>query len=114
VPYAQLASGQTAEPSATIRERVMAARVRQKGRFAGTPTRVNARMTGRQVRRWCPADADGVALLSRAVTCLGLSARGHDRILKVARTIADLAGSRAITAEHIAEAIQYRGLDRTQ
>jgi len=112
VPYAQLASNQTGETSGAIRERVIAARARQRKRFAGTPTRVNARMTGRQVRRWCPADADGAALLGRAVTRLGLSARGHDRILKVARTIADLAGFGAISAEHIAEAIQYRGLDR--
>jgi magnesium chelatase family protein len=112
VPYTQLASNQTGETSGTIRERVIAARARQRKRFAGTPTRVNAHMTGRQVRRWCPADIDGAALLSRAVTRLGLSARGHDRILKVARTIADLAGSGPVAAEHIAEAIQYRGLDR--
>jgi len=113
VPYAQLASSHAGETSGTIRERVIGARAQQRTRFAGTPTRVNARMTGRQVRRWCAADADGAGLLGRAVTRLGLSARGHDRVLKVARTIADLTGSGAITAEHIAEAIQYRSLDRS-
>ena len=113
VSYAQLASRGEGEPSAAVRERVIAARARQRERFAGADTRVNARMSGRQVRRWCPVPADGARLLALAVTRLGLSARGHDRILKVARTIADLAGAEPITAEHISEAIQYRGLDRS-
>ena len=69
-------------------------------------------MSGRQARRWCALPEAGAKLLGLAVTRLGLSARGHDRILKVARTIADLAGASDIAAEHIAEAVQYRGLDR--
>jgi magnesium chelatase family protein len=75
--------------------------------------RINARMSGRQARRWCAVPAEGARLLSLAVTRLGLSARGHDRILKVARTIADLAGAESIAVEHVSEAIQYRGLDRS-
>ena len=113
VPYAQLASGTAGEPSAVIRERVVAARARQSERLAGTDVRVNARMSGRQARRWCVVPPDATKLLALAVTRLGLSARGHDRILKVARTIADLAGGADIGAEHVSEAIQYRGLDRS-
>ena len=112
VPYAQLAAPGSGEPSAAIRARVIAARERQAARFAGTLVRANAWMSGRQVRRWCPLPADGARLLGLAVTRLGLSARGHDRVLKVARTIADLAGCETIAAEHVSEAIQYRGLDR--
>jgi magnesium chelatase family protein len=112
VPYAQLAAPGSGEPSAAIRARVIAARECQAARFAGTLIRANAWMSGRQVRRWCPLPADGARLLGLAVTRLGLSARGHDRVLKVARTIADLAGCETIAAEHVSEAIQYRGLDR--
>jgi magnesium chelatase family protein len=64
------------------------------------------------VRRFCSVSGDAERLLAAAMTRLGLSARGHDRVLKVARSIADLAGADALTAEHCAEAIQYRGLDR--
>jgi len=69
-------------------------------------------MSGRQARRWCELPDAGAHLLALAITRLGFSARGHDRILKVARTIADLAGADTISSEHIAEAVQYRGLDR--
>ncbi len=113
VPYAQLASTAAGESSPAIRERVVAARARQSERFAGTDVRINARMSGRQARRWCTIPAEGAKLLGLAVTRLGLSARGHDRILKVARTIADLAGAEHIAAGHVSEAIQYRGLDRS-
>jgi magnesium chelatase family protein len=112
VPYAQLASTAAGESSAAIRERVATARARQSERFAGTDVRINARMSGRQVRRWCAVPPGGAQLLALAVSRLGLSARGHDRILKVARTIADLAAAEHIASEHISEAIQYRGLDR--
>jgi magnesium chelatase family protein len=112
VSYAELASSGGGEDSAAIRERVLAARARQRARFADPGTLLNARMNGRQVRRWCAIPADAAELLRRAVVHLGLSARGHDRVLKVARTIADLAGHDRIAAEHVAEAIQYRGLDR--
>jgi magnesium chelatase family protein len=70
-------------------------------------------MSGRQVRRWCALPEPAADLLALAVVRLGLSARAHDRILKVARTIADLAGSANLASEHVAEAIQYRSLDRT-
>ncbi len=113
VAYAQLSSTATEESSSAIRERVMIARARQAQRFAGSDVRTNARMSGRQARRWCAVPAEGATLLGLAVTKLGLSARGHDRILKVARTIADLAGAESIAAEHVSEAIQYRGLDRS-
>jgi len=113
VPYAQLASSTAGESSTVIRERVVAARARQRERLAGTDVRVNARMSGRQARRWCVVPPDAAKLLALAVARLGLSARGHDRILKVARTIADLAGGGDIGAEHVSEAIQYRGLDRS-
>jgi magnesium chelatase family protein len=69
-------------------------------------------MTARQVARYCPLSADGRALMGRAVDRLGLSARAHDRLLKVARSIADLAGDDEIRPEHLAEAVQYRLLDR--
>ena len=89
---------------------MLTARARQAVRFAGTATHVNARMSGRQTRRHCPLPTDASRLLGLAVTQLGFSARAHDRLLRVARTIADLVGSDAITAEHVSEAIQYRGL----
>jgi len=112
LPYAQLADVPAGEPSAVIRTRVLAARARQAARFAGTATHVNARMSGRQTRRHCQLPPEGARLLGLALTRLGLSVRAHDRLLRVARTIADLAGAEAITAEHVSEAIQYRGLDR--
>jgi magnesium chelatase family protein len=101
-----------AERSENIRARVSAARERQRARFAGTRLRANAELTARQLRRFCPLPPDAQRLLGAAIERLGLSARGHDRVIKVARTIADLAGTEALTAEHCAEAIQYRGLDR--
>jgi magnesium chelatase family protein len=114
LPHAELIATPTGESSAVIRDRVLAARARQAARFAGTTTYANARMSGRQTRRFCPLPADAGRLLGLAVTRLGLSARAHDRLLRVARTIADLAGAEAITAEHISEAIQYRTLDRAR
>lgn len=111
VAYAELAAG-GGESSAAVRERVGSARRRQAERLAGSGARVNSRMNGRQVRRFCCVPPEATRLLAQAVSRLGLSARGHDRVLKVARTIADLAGCERIAAEHVSEAVQYRGLDR--
>jgi magnesium chelatase family protein len=102
-------SGETTD---AIRARVCAARQRQRERFRSTAVRVNAAMSPRQVRRFCAVPAEAERLLATAMTRLGLSARGHERVLKVARTIADLAGAETLAVEHCAEAIQYRGLDR--
>jgi len=112
VHYADLASTTAAEPSATIRTRVNAARARQRARFTGTAMPHNAAMGVRQIRQFCALDSAGERLLEQAMRHYGLSARAHDRIRKVARTIADLAGAETITAEHLSEAIQYRTLDR--
>jgi magnesium chelatase family protein len=80
--------------------------------MAPSPARLNAELSPRQLRRVGAVAVEGHRLLTAAMTRLGLSARGHDRALKVARTIADLAGSSTVDAEHCAEALQYRGLDR--
>ncbi len=107
--------GRTAEapePSAAIRERVKTARSIQLERLAGDGVYSNSAMSSAQIRRFCPLDAASEALLERAMQRQGLSARAHDRILKVSRTIADLAGSSDIRPEHISEAINYRSLDR--
>lgn len=101
------------EPSAAIRERVVAARERQLARFRADRIFANAQMSTRQVALHCELSTDAGRLLERAMERMGLSARAHDRILKVARTIADLVGSEAVETAHISEAIQYRTLDRT-
>jgi magnesium chelatase family protein len=100
------------ETSAVIRARVETARLRQRARFAGTRSTANARMTHAQIRLHCAIDPALGRLLQQAMEELHLSARAYDRILKVARTIADLAGTDAIAAPHLLEAIQYRSLDR--
>lgn len=110
----ELRSTRAAEASASIRARADAARTRQQERFAGTKVTANARMTHAQIRRHCPIDATLGDLLQQAMEQLSLSARAYDRILKVARTIADLAAAEKIAAPHLLEAIQYRSLDRTQ
>jgi magnesium chelatase family protein len=102
-----------AEPSGDIRERVMRARARQAARFEGVANiYCNAQMKTRQLREHCQLDADSQALLRQAIQKLGLSGRSYDRILKVARTIGDLEGAESLQASHVAEAIQYRTLDR--
>ena len=110
-------SGKTApgEPSLEIRKRVNASRAftDKRLREGGDKTGVlNANMTPSMMRKYCSLDAEGALLMKEAFDSLGLSARGHDRVLKVARTIADLDGAEKITADHIAEAIMYRTLDR--
>ena len=112
VHYADLASTTAAEPSAAIRTRVNAARACQRARFTGMAVPHNAAMGVREIRRFCALDSTGERLLEQAMRHYGLSARAHDRIHKVARTIADLAGAETITAAHLSEAIQYRTLDR--
>jgi magnesium chelatase family protein len=114
VKYKELASKENGERSAEIRERVTRARHIQAERFDGRKgLYANADMQSRDIREYCQIDGTGEELLRTAITRLGLSARAYDRILKVARTIADLAGSQAIRPEHLGEAIQYRSLDRT-
>lgn len=113
VEFHALASPQHAETSAIIRRRVVAARERQARRFEGRSSiHCNAQMSPRQVRDRCRIDDTSRALLETAMDRLGLSARAYDRILRVSRTIADMAGSEAIGAGHVAEAIQFRSLDR--
>jgi magnesium chelatase family protein len=113
VKFREMSVARPGEPSAAIRERVVAARRRQHARFPGRPhVTCNARMGTRELREFCALDEPVMELLKLAMDQYSLSARAHDRILKVARTIADLAASERITAEHIGEAIQYRTLDR--
>ena len=109
---AELRSEKSGESSALIRERVNTARSRQHARFTGTKITSNARMTHAQIRKHCALDPSLGDLLQQAMEQLSLSARAYDRILKVARTIADLAGAASIKSPHLLEAIQYRSLDR--
>jgi magnesium chelatase family protein len=113
VQYRELRSAAASEGSAEIRARVLAARERQHRRFAADRIYTNAQMHTRQIRTYCELSPEAERLLERAMQQQGLSARAHDRILKVARTIADLDAQPDITVGHIAEAIQYRTLDRS-
>jgi len=114
VAYDELASGSVGEPSDAIRERVERARAVQLARFQGQPDRFcNAHMQIRDHRKYCAVDGKAEELLEMAVTRLGLSARAYHRILKVARTIADLEGADPIDQRHIGEAVQYRALDHS-
>jgi magnesium chelatase family protein len=105
--------GTEGEDSASIRARVIKAREIQGERFGGDGIFSNSQMTSRHIRRHCRLDAEGERLLETAMTRLGLSARAYDRILKVSRTLADLAGVADIRPPHVAEAVGYRSLDRT-
>ena len=109
--YEELKSRNPSESSAEIKKRVNAARGAQQKRFAGTEIHKNADMDTKALNRFCALDADCEALMHRAFDSMGLTARSYDRILRVARTIADLDGSERIGAAHIAEAIQYRSFD---
>jgi len=114
VPYDQLRDSQPGESSAVMRERVMRARRIQEQRFADSALiHCNAQMTPKMLRQFCPLDAECDKLLQYAMEKMGLSARAYDRIVKVARTIADLEGSEHIQKTHILEAISYRSLDRS-
>ena len=113
VKFRDIASARPGESSAQIRERVVAARERQQRRLADRPrVTCNARMGTRELKQFCALDEATGELLKVAMAEYNLSARAYDRILKVARTIADLAGLESITADHVSEAIQYRTLDR--
>jgi len=113
VKYRELRGEESAESSADIRARVERARGVQLERFRKDGIYANAQMSTRLIRRHCAIDEASEKLLEMAITRMGLSARAHDRILKVGRTIADLEGVPAIKSTHIAEAVQYRSLDRT-
>ena len=114
VNFNDISSKQAGESSVDIRKRVVAARALQTARFAGTPeVHCNAQMTPRMIHEYAEPDAEGLALLKNAIERMNMSARAYDRILKVARTIADLEASPNVRAEHIMEAIGYRNLDRS-
>jgi magnesium chelatase family protein len=113
LPYRDLAGSEPAEPTAAIRVRVEAARERQRARFEGlTGVYANAHMSVREIRRHCPLGPGVELLLRTAIGQLGLSARAYHRVIRIARTIADLAGAPDIAEVHVAEAIRYRTLDR--
>ncbi len=113
VPFDKLSEMAPAEPSAVIRERVIAARGIQAARFSNDEgIYCNAQMSSKMLRKYCAVDEPGQQLLKAAMARMNLSARAYDRILKVARTIADLAGSERVQTEHLAEAINYRNLDK--
>jgi magnesium chelatase family protein len=112
VSFDEMTARRKSESSAVIRERVVKARVIQTERFRGQPIYCNAMMPSNKVKEICAVSDAGNSLLKTAMERIGLSARAYDRILKVSRTIADLAGNAEIDVEHLAEAIQYRSLDR--
>lgn len=110
--YQELTSSIPAESSAQIKERINKARSIQKERFNGENIMYNARMSHKQIKRFCSLGREENELLKTAMAELNFSARAYDKILKVSRTIADLTASENIKTEHLAEAIQYRSLDR--
>jgi magnesium chelatase family protein len=113
VPWRQLRSEHAGLSSEQMRQQVLAAREVQRRRFAdGHATTTNATMSTRELRKHCKLDPAGESLLKQAMTELGLSARAHDKVLRIARTIADIEGEENIHPHHLAEAIQYRRLDR--
>ena len=106
--FDELRSTTVPESSAVVKQRVETARAIQRERFKGTSCRCNANMQTPELRRFCELDETGALLMQQAFESLGLTARSYDRIRRVARTIADLAGSESILPEHLSEAIQYR------
>lgn len=112
VPFEELSSKGEGTSSAFMRKQTQKARERQHQRFGGDGQMLNGRMSSRQIRKHCLLDAEGQALLKAAMEELGLSARAHDRILRVARTIADLEEAQQLRLPHLSEAIGYRSLDR--
>ena len=112
VPYKELATSRGAESSEVIRARVIGARSLQLRRFYDDHIYTNAQMGPRHIRKHCVLTPECEKIMENAVTKLGFSARGYDRILKVARTIADLEGGENLEPKHLSEAVQYRTLDR--
>lgn len=112
VPFREMTDERQGTSSSTMRDLVVTARDIQRQRFDKERTQVNGRMTPRQIRKHCKLDSAAESLLKAAMEQMGLSARAHDKILRVSRTIADLAGAPSITSEHLSEAINYRTLDR--
>jgi magnesium chelatase family protein len=112
IKFNEISSDVPGEPSGAIRDRVTFARSVQLERFKADSIYANAHMKPRHIRKYCKIDADSQRLMEAAMNRLGLSARAYNRVLKVARTIADIEGSGPIATEHISEAIQYRSLDR--
>ncbi len=113
VTFGKLRSKEDAVGSTETRDKVLSAREIQRKRFGEKKTTTNATMTHRQVSKFCILDEAGEMMLKNAMVEFGLSARAHDKICKVARTIADLAGEENVSAEHISEAVNYRKLDRS-
>ncbi|EHJ47894.1 Mg chelatase, subunit ChlI [Solidesulfovibrio carbinoliphilus subsp. oakridgensis] len=112
VPYKELRAEASAVTSAVMRERVLAARAVQAARYGGLPFSVNSKLSGRSLSQFCAVTGEGHAFLDGAVRRLGLSARAHTRILRIARTIADLDATPDVRVEHLAEAVNLRNLDR--
>ena len=112
VPFQALTEGVAGTSSADMRAQVIAARKLQAERFANLAVRSNAQMKSQQIRRLCPLDETCANLLKSSVNELGLSARAHDKVLRVSRTIADLDGTAEIQQSHLHEAVNYRMLDR--
>ena len=113
VPFRELSNAREGTDSQAMRERVLSARDRQAHRFRSDRDQLNGKMSPRQLRRYCKLDTEAETLLKTAMESMGLSARAHDKILRVSRTIADLDESEHITAIHLSEAINYRTLDRS-
>lgn len=113
VPFRELTNAKEGTDSATMRDQVLAARDRQAHRFQDDRDQLNGKMAPRQIRTFCKLDSEAENLLKTAMETMGLSARAHDKILRVSRTIADLDESEKITAVHLSEAINYRTLDRS-
>ncbi|CAN5220886.1 hypothetical protein BH10PLA2_BH10PLA2_16400 [soil metagenome] len=112
VPFQELASKSEGTSSSTMRDQVLRARLAQRERFGKESIRLNSRMTSRQMRKFCVLQQESQSILQTAMEDLGLSARAHDRILRVARTLADMDGTGEIQTSHLVEAIGYRSLDR--
>lgn len=113
VPYQELASETEGTSSTELKEMVISARKIQTRRFIGSRTRYNAQMSSREVRKFCHVEDDAAALMKQSISNFGLSARAYDKILRLARTIADLESATTISADHVCEAINYRMLDRS-